>query len=91
MMMVMVMMVMVLMVMRMFMMMMLLVRARLDSISRARARLDSVASLSVPRGRTRTWSDALLTRIYAHRYSTPPEYDDRNDYSDNDSDDDVQV
>lgn len=51
------------------------VRARLDSISRARARLDSVASLSVPRARTRTWSDALLARIYAHRYSQPPQYE----------------
>ena len=51
------------------------VRARLDSLSRARARLDSVASLSVPRTRTRTWSDALLARIYAHRYSQPPQYE----------------
>ena len=51
------------------------VRTRLDSISRARARLDSVASLSVPRTRTRTWSDALLARIYAHRYSQPPQYE----------------
>ena len=51
------------------------VRTRLGSLSRARARLDSVASLSVPRTRARTWSDALLARIYAHRYSHPPEYE----------------
>lgn len=48
-------------------------RTRLDSI--ARSRLDSISSLSRPRTRTRTWSDALLARIYSNRYSSPPEYE----------------
>ena len=52
-------------------------RGRLDSMARtrldsmARTRLDSMASVSRPR----TWSDALLARIYSHRYSTPPAYE----------------
>ena len=31
--------------------------------------------MSRPRTRSRTWSDALLARIYSHRYSTPPAYE----------------
>ena len=46
------------------------IRARLDSI--VRTRLDSVSG---PRTRVRTWSDALLARVYSHRYSTPPAYE----------------
>ena len=36
-----------------------------------RTRLDSIGA----RTRVRTWSDALLARVYSHRYSTPPEYE----------------
>ena len=47
-------------------------RGRLGSL--ASSRLDSVSSVR-PRTRARTWSDALLARIYSHRFSSPPEYE----------------
>ena len=39
-----------------------------------RSRLDSMTSMTAfPRSRTRTWSDAIMARLYsANRYSSPP-------------------
>ena len=44
------------------------------SLPTVRARMDSMASLGAqPRSRARTWSDAIMARLYrANRFSSPP-------------------